>query len=419
MRGPASPPRPTDLIRWQPVDYDATGDRYLTFDRSSGGWNLARVAGQRVLRPLLFPRRGRFDSLLVEPGPPAVATADGTVLLYNGANHSEQRRPDASRLRLSARPGAVRPRRPAPPASPAPPSRSFDRGLDDERAARSTTCASPKALVLFRDTGTSTTAWPTRGSVAPSLRQVDPLGRGTAQRTSRGERLHVVRARRPLASAGHPGNTSRRGPRLGERTMREVSDSPCSGRHPTRRRVSASVLSVLLAVFAIYQFSPAAAQTEGGATADRSATTAPPSPRVPADVPSRGMVYAGLRPPINGECGNPKLFVIEAGSDCTHGPDPAPIGVDLNKSPAPVSAGEYRGGGHDLRWRRLHRHAHPVRTSGPAMYPTGTPRTWRRSGSGRPLLIPSTSTARSRPAVCAACGSCRTQPATSWSPTSS
>jgi predicted GH43/DUF377 family glycosyl hydrolase len=79
----------TDLIRWEPVDHDATGDRYLTFDRTSAGWGLERVAGQRVLQPLLFPRRGRFDSLLVEPGPPAVATADGTVLLYNGANHWE------------------------------------------------------------------------------------------------------------------------------------------------------------------------------------------------------------------------------------------------------------------------------------------------------------------------------------------
>ena len=29
---------------------------------------LERVAGQKALQPLLFPRRGRFDSLLVEPG---------------------------------------------------------------------------------------------------------------------------------------------------------------------------------------------------------------------------------------------------------------------------------------------------------------------------------------------------------------
>jgi predicted GH43/DUF377 family glycosyl hydrolase len=45
-----------------------------------------RVPGQRVLRPVLAPRRGRFDSLVVEPGPPAVKTEDGIVLIYNGAH---------------------------------------------------------------------------------------------------------------------------------------------------------------------------------------------------------------------------------------------------------------------------------------------------------------------------------------------
>jgi predicted GH43/DUF377 family glycosyl hydrolase len=44
-----------------------------------------RVAGQKALRPLLFPRPGRFDALLVEPGPPAVLTEFGVVLIYNGA----------------------------------------------------------------------------------------------------------------------------------------------------------------------------------------------------------------------------------------------------------------------------------------------------------------------------------------------
>ena len=43
------------------------------------------VPGTKALRPLLFPRPGRFDSLLVEPGPPAVRTDDGIVLIYNGA----------------------------------------------------------------------------------------------------------------------------------------------------------------------------------------------------------------------------------------------------------------------------------------------------------------------------------------------
>jgi predicted GH43/DUF377 family glycosyl hydrolase len=33
----------------------------------------------------MFPRPSRFDSLLVEPGPPALLTVDGVVLIYNGA----------------------------------------------------------------------------------------------------------------------------------------------------------------------------------------------------------------------------------------------------------------------------------------------------------------------------------------------
>ncbi len=37
---------------------------------------------------LLAPRRGRFDSLLTECGPPAVLTAKGIVLMYNGKNAS-------------------------------------------------------------------------------------------------------------------------------------------------------------------------------------------------------------------------------------------------------------------------------------------------------------------------------------------
>jgi predicted GH43/DUF377 family glycosyl hydrolase len=76
-----------DLVHWKPVDYDATGDRFLAY--AGGRWEVEVVPGHRVLRPLLFPRRGRFDSLLVEPGPPAVRTAAGIVLIYNGANRSD------------------------------------------------------------------------------------------------------------------------------------------------------------------------------------------------------------------------------------------------------------------------------------------------------------------------------------------
>ncbi len=97
----------TDLIRWTPVEYDATADRYLSYDPASGGrWDLVRVAGHEVLRPLLFPRRGRFDSLLVEPGPPALLTDDGIVLIYNGANHPDHG--DPARPAFAYLPGQAR-----------------------------------------------------------------------------------------------------------------------------------------------------------------------------------------------------------------------------------------------------------------------------------------------------------------------
>jgi beta-1,2-mannosidase len=94
-----------DLVHWSPVEFDATGDRYLTYDDASERphWNIHRVPGKAVLRPLLFPRPGRFDSLLVEPGPPALLTENGIVLLYNGANHGA--RGDPSLPAWSYQPG--------------------------------------------------------------------------------------------------------------------------------------------------------------------------------------------------------------------------------------------------------------------------------------------------------------------------
>lgn len=76
-----------DLVRWTPLEFEPDGDRYVTRRPGSapGALELHRVPGRRSLRPLLAPRRGRFDALLVEPGPPAVLTEDGIVLVYNGA----------------------------------------------------------------------------------------------------------------------------------------------------------------------------------------------------------------------------------------------------------------------------------------------------------------------------------------------
>ncbi len=55
-------------------------------------------------------------------------------------------------------------------------------------------------------------------------------------------------------------------------------------------------------------------------------------PGVPANDPARGMIYDGLNP---GKIGGPCEGQFELQSDpssCTHGPDPAPDGVDVRKT---------------------------------------------------------------------------------------
>ena len=88
-----------DLVRWTPVEMNIAPDRYLTWDPGPGGrpggWKIDRVSGVTGLQPVAAPRRRRFDYLLAEPGPPAVATSSGIVLIYNGANHFEAGDPAA------------------------------------------------------------------------------------------------------------------------------------------------------------------------------------------------------------------------------------------------------------------------------------------------------------------------------------
>ena len=58
----------SDLIRWEPL-VDSAGE----------------------LIPVLTPRDRMFDSDLVEPGPPAIVTDDGIVLIYNSRNYGALR----------------------------------------------------------------------------------------------------------------------------------------------------------------------------------------------------------------------------------------------------------------------------------------------------------------------------------------
>jgi predicted GH43/DUF377 family glycosyl hydrolase len=88
-----------DLIWWRPLEIEAAPDRYLTLRPANNGrpvgWRIDYVPlGAKGLNPIIAPRRGRFDSLLTEPGPPAVLTEAGIVLIYNGANHPQTGDPD-------------------------------------------------------------------------------------------------------------------------------------------------------------------------------------------------------------------------------------------------------------------------------------------------------------------------------------
>jgi predicted GH43/DUF377 family glycosyl hydrolase len=82
-----------DLVRWAPVEINTAPDSYLTWDPGAGSrgtsWKIDRVPGTTALHPIAAPRRRRFDSLLTEPGPPALLTEAGVVLIYNGANHPQ------------------------------------------------------------------------------------------------------------------------------------------------------------------------------------------------------------------------------------------------------------------------------------------------------------------------------------------
>ncbi len=92
-----------DLVHWSPVELDTMAARRI--ERTDDGWRVHHTPGSPSLRPILVPRPGRFDSLLVEPGPPALLTDDGIVLIYNGANHPT--RGDASLPPRAYQPGQV------------------------------------------------------------------------------------------------------------------------------------------------------------------------------------------------------------------------------------------------------------------------------------------------------------------------
>jgi len=66
-----------DLINWIPVEYENIVLRENSHDHSGD---------KPDLMPVLKPRKDKFDSDLVEPGPPALITKNGILFIYNSRN---------------------------------------------------------------------------------------------------------------------------------------------------------------------------------------------------------------------------------------------------------------------------------------------------------------------------------------------
>lgn len=73
-----------DGVAWAPV-IERVDRHHLAGLDGIGKWvDLPDPHGTSALKPLLFPRTGAFDCVMVEPGPAAVLGDQGIVLWYNG-----------------------------------------------------------------------------------------------------------------------------------------------------------------------------------------------------------------------------------------------------------------------------------------------------------------------------------------------
>lgn len=64
-----------DLVNWQPVEYEPGESRDPNVR-----------AMYKDIKPIFGPRKGKFDSNLVEPGPAPMITDDGILFIYNSRN---------------------------------------------------------------------------------------------------------------------------------------------------------------------------------------------------------------------------------------------------------------------------------------------------------------------------------------------
>jgi predicted GH43/DUF377 family glycosyl hydrolase len=67
-----------NLIDWEPVE--ETDESKKQYDE---------MRQHEAFKIIFAPRKGKFDSELVEPGPPAILTEKGIVFIYNSKNHKD------------------------------------------------------------------------------------------------------------------------------------------------------------------------------------------------------------------------------------------------------------------------------------------------------------------------------------------
>ncbi len=77
-----------NLIDWTPLVREDQLEKKLRYLGDSK-YEVSVPVSRQAFRTAITTRQGRFDSNLVEPGPPALLTANGIVFIYNGVNNPE------------------------------------------------------------------------------------------------------------------------------------------------------------------------------------------------------------------------------------------------------------------------------------------------------------------------------------------
>jgi predicted GH43/DUF377 family glycosyl hydrolase len=77
-----------NLVDWTPVEREDVLVKRLTH-LGAGRYSVQALGRRTSFKVVVSTRRGRFDSGLVEPGPPALVTPRGILFLHNAANDRE------------------------------------------------------------------------------------------------------------------------------------------------------------------------------------------------------------------------------------------------------------------------------------------------------------------------------------------